>query len=72
MLNKFTDTARRKAIGLCEQGVRNGLPPKMFGWRWVREETLRDYFTSGGQGDLTVVHTHARASNPLPVNIDTP
>ena len=64
--------ARRRAIGLCERGVQNGLPPAWFGWRWVREESLRDYFADGGAGTLDVVHPAARADNPLPVNIDDP
>ncbi len=72
MLDTLTRKARQSAIGLCEQGVQNGLPPTWFGWRWVREETLRDYFATGGKGDLTFVHPESHAFNPLPKNIDDP
>ncbi|CAM4186225.1 glycosyltransferase family 61 protein [Palleronia rufa] len=72
MLDAFTVKARARAVGLCERGVRSGLPPGWFGWRWLREESLREYFASGGPGDLTVIHPEARASNPLPVNVDDP
>ncbi|SPJ25545.1 glycosyltransferase family 61 protein [Palleronia abyssalis] len=72
MLDAVAGKVRKGAIGLCEHGVRNGLPPSWFGWRWVREETLRDYFATGGTGDLTVIHPEGHATNPLPVNIDDP
>ena len=63
------DSFRRRAIAACERGVRQGLPPSWFGWRWVNEETLRDYFGSGGDGTLQVVHPEDRATNLLPVNL---
>ncbi|KKM75432.1 hypothetical protein LCGC14_1390320 [marine sediment metagenome] len=72
MLDEIAGKARRRAIEMCEHGVRRGLPPSWFGWRWIQEETLRRYFEAGGPGDLTVLHPEGHATNPLPVNIDTP
>ena len=58
------------AARICERGVRAGVPPAWFGWRWLREETLRRYFDRGGKGRLETIHPAARADNPLPVNVD--
>lgn len=63
---------RRPAARVAARAVAAGMPPGWAGWRWVREETVGDYFARGGAGEYETIHPPARADNPLPRNIDDP
>lgn len=66
---------RRRLRGLCEAAVAAGAPPAWFGHRWVRHETLTEYFArqparrAVDAGRHEVVHPPRIAHNPLPRNI---
>ena len=60
---------RRRAARAAERAVASGMPPSWAGWRWVREETVGEYFARGGEGEYETIHPPSRATNPLPRNI---
>lgn len=53
-------------------GVRLGLPPSLFGYRWLERTTVPEYFDRHRAADgnrLEVVHDDTVVNNPLPRNI---
>ena len=60
---------RRRAIRACEFAVQSGAPPAWFDWRWMREETLSQYFARGGAGTVETLQPQTRLTNPMPQNI---
>jgi hypothetical protein len=63
------DAVRRVGAAAVERG----LPPAWVGYRWIRQETVREYFARHGRppagATLDVVHPECTARNPLPRNV---
>lgn len=57
------------AAMLAKWAVRTGLPPAWFGWRWIREETLRAHSKRRRDASLDILQPAETASNPLPCNV---
>jgi capsular polysaccharide biosynthesis protein len=64
----------RRADAMSAHLVRRlGVPAAWMGYRWMREETLREHLMrrSAPPSALTQIHPARRASGPLPRNIDS-
>ena len=62
----------RIAGRMGQAAVDSGIPPRALGYRWVAQQTVRDYLRRrpGSPGArLEIIHSEAIARNPLPGNV---
>jgi hypothetical protein len=59
--------------GFGETAVRRGIPPSWFGYRWVKSESVQDYFERRTnvaiRGSYRTIHTECVIENALPRNV---
>jgi capsular polysaccharide biosynthesis protein len=69
---RTVDRFRRHWRELPRVGVERGLPPSWFGYRWIRKETVPEYFRRKGKdesaGRYEVLQPEKTEENPLPGN----
>lgn len=64
---------RRLGRRLGRAGMQHGLPPALFGYRWIEGEPVREHVARRGAsaGPVETVHPAGVAHNPLPRNVET-
>ena len=75
MIRRLAGGLRSRAERAARACVERGLHPACFGYRWVRRETVPEYFArhkgSRRAGRYETVHPRSIARNPLPCNISS-
>lgn len=68
-LRRVRAAVRWRSVRLTRR-VLLGVPSRWLGYRWVRQETLREHMTRRGRHDrIEVVHPPEVAHHPLPCNV---
>lgn len=68
-LERIARAVRHRWDRLPQQGVKRGLPPAIFGYRWLETEPVPAYQKRTGVGAYETIHAPSVAYNPLPQNL---